>query len=129
PGKLLEWANEAGPASALLMQRILSRSPFPEQAAWRSGRGLKRVRHAPPVEICPTIGTTKLGESSAASPAQPAQAPPQPPRMAPPTPPASRAVTRARPSLGAAAITTAERLNWTTIVVGPPTRATAANRF
>ena len=42
PGKLLEWANEAGPATALLMQRILSRSPFPEQA-WRSGRGLKRV--------------------------------------------------------------------------------------
>lgn len=42
PGKLLEWANEAGPATALLMQKILSRSPFPEQA-WRSGRGLKRV--------------------------------------------------------------------------------------
>jgi len=31
-----------GPATALLMQRILSRSPFPEQG-WRSGRGLKRM--------------------------------------------------------------------------------------
>ena len=41
-GKLLAWANSVGPATTLLMQRILSRSPFPEQA-WRSGRGLKRV--------------------------------------------------------------------------------------
>jgi len=42
PGKLLAWAEQAGAATALLMQRILSRSPFPEKA-WRSGRGLKRV--------------------------------------------------------------------------------------
>ena len=39
---LAAWANTVGPATALLMQRILSRSPFPEQA-WRSGRGLKRM--------------------------------------------------------------------------------------
>lgn len=50
PGKLLEWANEAGPATALLMQRILSRSPFPAQA-WRSGRGLKRVGTKHPERI------------------------------------------------------------------------------
>lgn len=42
PGKLVAWAQSVGPATALLMQRILGRSPFPEQA-WRSGRGLKRV--------------------------------------------------------------------------------------
>jgi transposase len=42
PGNLLEWANEAGTATAMLMQKILSRSPFPEKA-WRSGRALKRV--------------------------------------------------------------------------------------
>jgi transposase len=42
PGKLQAWANSVGPATTLLMQRILARSPFPEQA-WRSGRGLKRV--------------------------------------------------------------------------------------
>lgn len=42
PGALLEWANGSGPATAQLMQRILSRSPFAEKA-WRSGRGLKRV--------------------------------------------------------------------------------------
>lgn len=41
-GALVAWANSIGPATALLMQRILSRSPFPEQA-WRSGRGLKRM--------------------------------------------------------------------------------------
>jgi transposase len=41
-GALQEWANMVGPATALLMQRILSRSPFAEQA-WRSGRGLKRM--------------------------------------------------------------------------------------
>jgi hypothetical protein len=41
-GGLLAWSNTVGPATALLMQRILSRSPFPEQA-WRSGRGLKRM--------------------------------------------------------------------------------------
>lgn len=41
-GGLVEWANTVGSATALLMQRILSRSPFPEQA-WRSGRGLKRM--------------------------------------------------------------------------------------
>jgi len=50
PGKLLEWANQAGPSTALLMQRILSRSPFPEQA-WRSGRGLKRVGEKYPERI------------------------------------------------------------------------------
>ena len=42
PGKLLEWANHTGPATTLLMEKILSRSPFREQG-WRSGRGLKRV--------------------------------------------------------------------------------------
>jgi transposase len=42
PGQLLAWANTIGPATALLMQRILSRCPFAEQA-WRSGRGLKRI--------------------------------------------------------------------------------------
>jgi transposase len=42
PGKLVAWAESVGPSTALLMQRILGRSPFPEQA-WRSGRGLKRV--------------------------------------------------------------------------------------
>jgi transposase len=41
-GALAAWANTVGPATALLMQRILSRSPFPEQG-WRSGRGLKRM--------------------------------------------------------------------------------------
>lgn len=41
-GALLEWASGTGQATALLMQRILSRSPFPEQA-WRSGKGLQRV--------------------------------------------------------------------------------------
>jgi len=50
PGGLLEWANQAGPATALLMQRILSRSPFAEQA-WRSGRGLKRVGEKYPERI------------------------------------------------------------------------------
>jgi hypothetical protein len=50
PGKLLEWANQAGPATALLMQRILSRSPFLDQA-WRSGRGLKRVGEKHPERI------------------------------------------------------------------------------
>lgn len=41
-GKLQAWAAEVGPATALLMQNILSRSPFAEQG-WRSGRGLKRI--------------------------------------------------------------------------------------
>ena len=41
-GSLLSWAASVGPQTALLMQRILSRSPFAEQA-WRSGRGLKRM--------------------------------------------------------------------------------------
>lgn len=41
-GALVAWAETVGPSTALLMQRILSRSPFPEQA-WRSGRGLKRM--------------------------------------------------------------------------------------
>ncbi len=41
-GALQEWANTVGPSTALLMQRILSRSPFAEQG-WRSGRGLKRM--------------------------------------------------------------------------------------
>jgi transposase len=41
-GALMEWANGVGPSTALLMQRILCRSPFPEKA-WRSGRGLKRM--------------------------------------------------------------------------------------
>jgi transposase len=50
PGKLLEWANEIGPATVLLMQRILSRSPFAGQA-WRSGRGLKRVGTKYPARI------------------------------------------------------------------------------
>jgi len=41
-GQLAAWADAVGPSTALLMQRILSRSPFAEQA-WRSGRGLKRM--------------------------------------------------------------------------------------
>jgi transposase len=41
-GGLAAWSSSVGPATALLMQRILSRSPFPEQA-WRAGRGLKRM--------------------------------------------------------------------------------------
>jgi transposase len=41
-GKLADWAETVGPSTARLMQRILSRSPFPEQA-WRAGRGLKRM--------------------------------------------------------------------------------------
>jgi transposase len=41
-GQLVVWAATVGQATTLLMQRILSRSPFPEQA-WRSGRGLKRM--------------------------------------------------------------------------------------
>jgi transposase len=41
-GALGAWANSVGPATTLLMQSILSRSPFPAQA-WRSGRGLKRM--------------------------------------------------------------------------------------
>ena len=41
-GSLQEWANTVGPATSVLMTRILSRSPFAEQS-WRSGRGLKRM--------------------------------------------------------------------------------------
>ena len=41
-GALLDWAHGVGPCTTRLMQRILCRSPFPEQS-WRSGRGLKRM--------------------------------------------------------------------------------------
>lgn len=42
PGSLRQWAESVGPATATLMERILSRSPFAEQS-WRAGRGLKRM--------------------------------------------------------------------------------------
>lgn len=42
PATLLTWAEKVGPTTASLMTKIVSRSPFREQA-WRAGLGLKKL--------------------------------------------------------------------------------------